>query len=76
MSLATLLLYSYEQISARQTISDAIDLLKSQSNNLNIARSSQLDTPGDFLSNDSLNQIDAADIIIIDITRLNFNIVF
>ncbi len=76
MSLATLLLYSDEQIPARQTISDAIDLLKSQSNNLNIARSSQLDTPGDFLSNDSLNQIDAADIIIIDITRLNFNIVF
>jgi hypothetical protein len=76
MSLATLLLYSDEQIPARQAISDAIELLRSQSNNLNITRSSQLDTPGGFLSNDSLNQIDGADLIIIDITRLNFNIVF
>ncbi|MBW4547696.1 MAG: hypothetical protein KME25_25125 [Symplocastrum torsivum CPER-KK1] len=76
MSLATLLLYSDDQIPARQTISDAIDLLRSQSNSLNIIRASQLDTPGGFLRNDTINQIDGADPIILDITRLNFNIIF
>ena len=73
---SALLLYSNDLIQTCEAISNAVELLKSQSSQLNITRCSQLETPGDFLGSGSLSKIDEAELIILDITRLNFNIIF
>ena len=73
---SALLLYSQDLTQTREAISNAVELLKSQSSQLNITRCSQLETPGYFLGSDSLSKIDETELIILDITRLNFNIIF
>lgn len=75
MSISALLLYPSD-LPSIQTIIDAVAVLKSQSSDLSITRLSQLEVPGDFLNNNSLSQIDNAELIVIDITKLNFNTVF
>ena len=73
---SALLLYSHDLFQTREAISNAVELLGSQSSQIKITRCSQYETPGDFLSNDSLSKINEAEHIILDITRLNFNIIF
>ena len=74
--ISILILCSYDLIQSNQTINTAIELVKSQSSEFNLSRCEQSEVSGNFLTNESLIQIENSDSIIIDITKLNFNLIF
>ena len=69
-------LYPQQPNQLTQTIIGTIDIIKSQSRNFNLITHSQNVTSGSFLSDGSFQNIDDANIVFIDITEPNFNILF
>lgn len=65
--------YPYQLI---QTINSAVENIKSQSRDFNLTAQNQDVISGSFLSDGSLQKIDDANIVFIDITQPNFNILF
>jgi|GEM_PF-290410 uncharacterized caspase-like protein len=69
-------LYPQQSNQLKQTVISAVDTIKSQSRNFNLTTHNQDITSGSFLSDGILQNIDDANIVFVDITEPNFNILF
>jgi uncharacterized caspase-like protein len=69
-------LYPQQSNQLKQIVVNALDTIKSQSRNFNLTTHNQDITSENFLSDGILQNIDNADIIFVDITEPNFNILF
>lgn len=58
------------------TIEEAVKILRKSPHNLKIASWKQIDIPGRFIIEGVLDKIDKSEIVVADITNLNFNVTF
>jgi hypothetical protein len=68
--------YAAEPAQIGQTISAAISELKQYTSQFDISAWPQIDIAGRFIIEGILDKISAADLVVVDITRLNFNVTF
>jgi hypothetical protein len=68
--------YPSEPLRLKNTVRDAVSELNTERFKLHIRPWEELDIPGRFIHEEVMDNIDAAEFVVADITRLNFNVTF
>jgi hypothetical protein len=74
--LTGLLAYPSKPDTVGATLRSTLDILRSEGIGQNLASWEENDIPGRFIVDPILTQIDQGNILVADITRLNFNVTF